>query len=177
MVYIIEHGHIKVRVLSPEGKQCLLALYTGGDLFGELCLAEGGERWETATAMADTTAKRLPCRQFLRRLSQDALLVGFVRFLPGCRATPPAGLGPAAASGTVRAGAGDRPQSDARDPRPRRPGELSGEYGGRLLGSLNAVQKTLFAGESPTIDGSGSGARTDEMPLILELMDSKEAQQ
>jgi adenine-specific DNA-methyltransferase len=30
MVYVIEHGQIKLLVLSPDGKQCVLALYTGG---------------------------------------------------------------------------------------------------------------------------------------------------
>jgi CRP-like cAMP-binding protein len=51
MVYVIVSGHIKLLVLSPEGKQCLLAIYTAGDIFGELCLAAGGgkppPRWKT----------------------------------------------------------------------------------------------------------------------------------
>ena len=81
MVYVIVSGHIKLLVLSPEGKQCLLAIYTAGDIFGELCLAEGGGRRETATAMADTVVQQIPCTQFLRRLSRDGLLEGFVRYL------------------------------------------------------------------------------------------------
>jgi hypothetical protein len=46
-------------------------------------------------------------------------------------------------------------------------------FQGRVVGSLQEVTKILFAGESPVIEVSGSGARTDEMPLILELMGFK----
>lgn len=39
MVYFIESGQIKLLMLSPEGKECLLAIHTAEDIFGELCLA------------------------------------------------------------------------------------------------------------------------------------------
>jgi CRP-like cAMP-binding protein len=39
MVYFIESGQIKLLLLSPEGKECLLAIHSDGDIFGELCLA------------------------------------------------------------------------------------------------------------------------------------------
>ena len=48
MVYFIETGQIKLLLLSPEGKECLLAIHSGGDIFGELCLAGLGARHETA---------------------------------------------------------------------------------------------------------------------------------
>ena len=38
MVYFIECGRIKLLMLSPEGKECLLAIHSAGDIFGELCL-------------------------------------------------------------------------------------------------------------------------------------------
>ena len=44
MVYFIETGEIKLLLLSPEGKECLLAIHSGGDIFGELCLAGLGAR-------------------------------------------------------------------------------------------------------------------------------------
>ena len=44
MVYFIESGQIKLLLLSPEGKECLLAIHSGGDIFGELCLAGLGAR-------------------------------------------------------------------------------------------------------------------------------------
>ena len=50
-------GQIKLLLLSPEGKECLLAIHSGGDVFGELCLAglarhetrDGDERNEAKT--------------------------------------------------------------------------------------------------------------------------------
>ena len=38
MVYFIESGQIKLLMLSPEGKECLLAIHSAGDIFGELIL-------------------------------------------------------------------------------------------------------------------------------------------
>ncbi len=81
MVYFIETGQIKLLLLSPEGKECLLAIHSDGDIFGELCLAGLGARHETAVAMEETRVKKIPCAQFFGRLSRDALFEGFVRYL------------------------------------------------------------------------------------------------
>ena len=81
MVYFIESGQIKLLMLSSEGKECLLAIHSGGDIFGELCLSGLGARVETATAMKQTIVKQIPCAQFFARLSRDSLFEGFVRYL------------------------------------------------------------------------------------------------
>ena len=81
MVYFIESGQIKLLMLSSEGKECLLAIYSDGDIFGELCLAATGARLETATAMKVTTLKRIACDRFFDRLKRDSLFEGFVRYL------------------------------------------------------------------------------------------------
>src|SRR6476620_8115539 len=81
MVYFIETGQIKLLLLSPEGKECLLAIHGGGDVFGELCLAGLGGRHEAAVAMKETKLKQIPCAQFFARLTRDALSEGFVRYL------------------------------------------------------------------------------------------------
>jgi CRP/FNR family cyclic AMP-dependent transcriptional regulator len=81
MVYFIESGQIKLLLLSPEGKECLLAIHSGGDIFGELCLAGLGARHETATAMKETKIKKIPCARFFARLNRDSLSEGFVRYL------------------------------------------------------------------------------------------------
>jgi CRP-like cAMP-binding protein len=60
MVYFIESGQIKLLMLSSEGKECLLAIHSAGDIFGELCLSGSGARLETATAMEDTILKQIP---------------------------------------------------------------------------------------------------------------------
>jgi CRP-like cAMP-binding protein len=81
MVYFIESGQIKLLMLSSDGKECLLAIHSGGDIFGELCLSGLGVRSETATAMKATAVKQIPCSQFFARLSRDSLFEGFVRYL------------------------------------------------------------------------------------------------
>ncbi len=81
MVYFIESGQIKLLMLSSEGKECLLAIHSAGDIFGELCLSGSGARLETATAMEETILKKIPGSQFLARLSRDSLFEGFIRYL------------------------------------------------------------------------------------------------
>jgi CRP/FNR family transcriptional regulator, cyclic AMP receptor protein len=39
IVFFIESGQVKLLMLSSEGKECLLAIHTAGDIFGELCLS------------------------------------------------------------------------------------------------------------------------------------------
>ena len=80
-VYFVESGQVKLLMLSTEGKECLLAIHSGGDIFGELCLSGLGARLETATAMKATTLKQIPCAQFFGRLHRDSLFEGFVRYL------------------------------------------------------------------------------------------------
>src|SRR5204863_9705537 len=64
-----------------EGKECLLAIHTPGDTFGELCLAGSGLRQETVTAMEETTLKRIPCAAFFLHLTDHSLVEGFVQYL------------------------------------------------------------------------------------------------
>lgn len=81
MVYFIESGQIKLVMLSPEGKECMLAIHDSGNVFGELCLSGIAGRLETATAMEETVLKKVPCAKFLERLTRDSLLEGFVKYL------------------------------------------------------------------------------------------------
>jgi len=81
MVYFIESGQVKLLMLSSEGRECLLAIHASGDVFGELCLSGIAGRLESAVAMEDTRLKKVPCAKFLKRLSGDSLLEGFVKYL------------------------------------------------------------------------------------------------
>jgi len=76
MVYFIESGKVKLIMVSSEGKECMLAIHSGGDIFGELCLSGLKGRLETASAMEDTVLKQVPCDRFLERLAKDSLLEG-----------------------------------------------------------------------------------------------------
>jgi CRP-like cAMP-binding protein len=81
MVYFIESGQVKLLMLSPKGRECLLAIHTAGDIFGELCLSGLGRRLETATAREETILKQIPCPEFLARLGRDALFECFAQYL------------------------------------------------------------------------------------------------
>ncbi len=78
LVYFIESGQVKLLMLSPEGRECLLAIHTTGDIFGELCLSGLGPRLETATAMEETT----PLSQVLCAFRQRRAVCG-LRAVPG----------------------------------------------------------------------------------------------
>jgi len=80
-VYFIESGQIKLLMLAPDGKECLVAILTAGDIFGELCLSGLGERQETAMAMEATVVRVMSCAQFFLFLSRDGLLQGFIQYL------------------------------------------------------------------------------------------------
>jgi CRP/FNR family transcriptional regulator, cyclic AMP receptor protein len=79
-VYLIEKGQVKTVVVTSAGKECLLAVYTASDIFGELCLA-GGERAETATTMKETLLWQVPRRGFLNLLTHDGMAEEFVTYL------------------------------------------------------------------------------------------------
>ena len=80
-IYFIESGQIKLLMHPTEGKECLLAIHSGGDIFGELSLSGLGPRLETAMAMKTSVLKQIPCDQFFAILSRASLFEGFVRYL------------------------------------------------------------------------------------------------
>ncbi len=80
-VYFIESGQVKLVTVSAEGKECLLAVLTEGDVFGELCLSGLPERSESAVAMEKTIVRVIPCAHLFTRLSRAFLLEGFVQYL------------------------------------------------------------------------------------------------
>src|SRR5579885_2034000 len=80
-IYFISSGQIKVRILSPEGKECLLALYSAGDIFGELGLSGLSARYDQAVATEDSQIKKITNNNFFKRLNDDSLFEGFAQYL------------------------------------------------------------------------------------------------
>lgn len=80
-VYFIERGQVKLLMLSPEGKECLVAINTAGDIFGELALTALLTRQETAVTMEHTILKQIPRKLFLLYLTNELLLGDFVQYL------------------------------------------------------------------------------------------------
>jgi CRP/FNR family transcriptional regulator, cyclic AMP receptor protein len=63
-MYLIEAGQVKLSMSSAAGKDCLLAIYTAGDVFGESCFI-APKRIETASVMVPTVVRRVPRGEFL----------------------------------------------------------------------------------------------------------------
>jgi CRP/FNR family cyclic AMP-dependent transcriptional regulator len=81
MVYCIESGQVKLLLPSLEGKECLLAIRTAGEIFGELCLSGQVTRIEAAVAMTESVVRQIPYRNFLTSLKNDSLLESLVQYL------------------------------------------------------------------------------------------------
>ena len=64
MIYFIDSGQVKLLMHSSEGKECLLAIHSAGDIFGELSLS-GLARLETATAIKRLSKNKFPAPSFL----------------------------------------------------------------------------------------------------------------
>src|ERR1039458_9622388 len=70
-IFRIEKGKLKLTVVSSQGKEAVIALLTGGDFFGEGCLAGQVKRICTATAMADCVTERLGKEDMIRVLRDE----------------------------------------------------------------------------------------------------------
>lgn len=79
-IYFVESGQIKTTTYSLDGRECLLSIYAGGDLFGELCI-RGRDRTETATAMCGSVVRRVPFLQFRETLRKGELLDAYLTHL------------------------------------------------------------------------------------------------
>jgi CRP/FNR family cyclic AMP-dependent transcriptional regulator len=58
-VHFIQHGQIKLTVLSETGKEAVLALLGSGAFFGQNCLVGETQRSFTASALTECTVTRL----------------------------------------------------------------------------------------------------------------------
>ena len=80
-MYLIESGQVKLSMASAEGKDCLLAIYTAGDAFGESCFSGSGKRFESATAMQPTVVRRASRRDFLAEAERSSSMEKILRHL------------------------------------------------------------------------------------------------
>jgi CRP/FNR family transcriptional regulator, cyclic AMP receptor protein len=70
-IFQIQKGKLKLTVVSSQGKEAVIALLTGGDFFGEGCLAGQAKRMATATAMTDCVTVRLEKPEMVRVLHSE----------------------------------------------------------------------------------------------------------
>jgi CRP/FNR family transcriptional regulator, cyclic AMP receptor protein len=81
-VIYIQRGGVKLSVVSPGGREAVVAVLGAGDFAGESTLAGQSIRIATATAVEDTTALVIDKREMIRALhTERALSDRFITYL------------------------------------------------------------------------------------------------
>jgi CRP/FNR family transcriptional regulator, cyclic AMP receptor protein len=80
-LYLIDAGQVKLSMASEEGKDCLLAIYGPGEVFGESCFTGALKRTETATTMQSTMLRRVARREFVTELAKIGAMDALLRHL------------------------------------------------------------------------------------------------
>jgi CRP-like cAMP-binding protein len=70
-VFYIQAGKVKLSVVSPQGKEAVVAMLEPGSFFGEGCLAAQLVCMTTATAMEDSTLVRIDKQAMVRTLHDE----------------------------------------------------------------------------------------------------------
>jgi CRP/FNR family transcriptional regulator, cyclic AMP receptor protein len=70
-VMYLQHGRVKLSVLSHAGKEAVVAVLGPGDFFGEGALADQSVRIGTATAMMDTAVLVIEKHEMMRVLREQ----------------------------------------------------------------------------------------------------------
>jgi CRP-like cAMP-binding protein len=70
-VFYLQAGKVKQTVVSPQGKEAVIAILEPGSFFGEECLARQAVHLATATAIEVSTMLRIDKQSMLRLLRDD----------------------------------------------------------------------------------------------------------
>jgi CRP/FNR family transcriptional regulator, cyclic AMP receptor protein len=79
-IYLIEHGQVKAVATSHGGKECLIGIYTAGEVFGELSII-CPQRTEMVTTMTPVVLRRIHAAKALNELSDTSSRDEFIRRL------------------------------------------------------------------------------------------------
>ncbi len=79
-VYLVEKGYVKIVTPSRDGRECLLGIFTAGDIVGELCLSPS-ERCEMLTTMTPAVLWRMPKRRLMTLLAHAGVREEFMAYL------------------------------------------------------------------------------------------------
>jgi len=90
-VFLITSGTVKVSIPDEQGREVVVALERGGDVFGDLALFDDGPRSATVTALTETHTLALARQEFIATLERNpdamrrmlALLVKTIRHSTG----------------------------------------------------------------------------------------------
>lgn len=64
-VLVLARGRVKIKTVTPDGKETIFAFIEEGELFGELALVDSEPRNEYAEAVEDTTILAIPREEML----------------------------------------------------------------------------------------------------------------
>jgi CRP-like cAMP-binding protein len=67
-VMYVEEGAVRMSVLSPNGKEAIVAMLHPGHFFGEACLAGQSTRMATAMTIRRSTLRAIPRDEMIRHL-------------------------------------------------------------------------------------------------------------
>lgn len=67
-VFFVNGGRVKISRVTRDGKELTLAYRGPGEIFGELCLVDGGPREEMAEAMENALVTEIPREEFEKLL-------------------------------------------------------------------------------------------------------------
>lgn len=70
-VFLITSGTVKVSIPDEQGREVVVALERGGDVFGELALFDEGPRSATVTALNETHTLALARQEFMAVLERN----------------------------------------------------------------------------------------------------------
>jgi CRP/FNR family transcriptional regulator, cyclic AMP receptor protein len=70
-VFYIQKGKVKITVVSPQGKEAVVAILGPDDFFGEGCLVAQPRRIATVTTMMDSTIMRLEKAAMIRVIHDE----------------------------------------------------------------------------------------------------------
>ena len=71
-VFFVNGGRVKISRVTRDGKELTLAYRGPGEVFGELCLVDGGPRAEMAEAMENALVTEIPRGEFEKILETHA---------------------------------------------------------------------------------------------------------
>jgi CRP-like cAMP-binding protein len=70
-LFYLRQGKVKLTVISPQGKEAIIAVLSAGEFFGEGCLAGQPLRMATAVAMTDCILDRIEKPVMVRMLHEQ----------------------------------------------------------------------------------------------------------
>ncbi len=73
-VYFLNSGRVKISRVTRDGKELTLCYLDPGEVFGELCLVDGGPREDMAEAMENALISEVPREEYLKLLERNAII-------------------------------------------------------------------------------------------------------